>query len=155
MAPDINVTSHAFREGGEIPAKYTCQGQDVSPELAWSRPPAGTRSLVLIMDDPDAPGGGFTHWVLFNIPAMSTTLREAVPQSPELPDGSRQARNDFGQTGYGGPCPPPGRPHHYRFTIYALDTSLELAAGASAKQVAISMGGHVLAQGRLVGTYRR
>lgn len=155
MAINVSVSSPAFRAGAEIPVKYTCDGQEVSPGLIWSKPPAGTQSFALIMDDPDARGGVFTHWVLFNLPAGSSMLPEGVPAKPELPDGSRQGKNDFGGTGYGGPCPPPGRPHRYRFTLCALDRFLELPAGASAQQVAAAMAGHTLAQGQLVGTYRR
>lgn len=152
---NIDISSPVFREGTAIPARYTCEGEDVSPELNWSGLPAGTKSLALIVDDPDAPRGTFTHWVLFNLPASATTLPEGVPAAPELPDGSKQGRTDFGHTGYGGPCPPPGRPHRYRFTLYALDSSLQLAAGASVNQVAAAMKGHILAQGRLVGTFQR
>ena len=151
----LAVSSSAFQEGGEIPTKYTCEGQDVSPVLTWSEPPAGTQSFVLIVDDPDAPVGVFTHWVLFNLPADSRGLPEAVPTQNQLPDGSLQGKNDFGKIGYGGPCPPPGRPHRYQFTLYALDQTLDLKAGASKKQVLDAMQGHILAQGRLTGTYQR
>jgi len=151
----LTVSSSAFQEGSEIPARYTCEGQDVSPALTWKEPPAETQSFALIMDDPAAPGGVFTHWVLFNLPADSRGLSEAVPTQPQLPDGSLQGKNDFGRSGYGGPCPPPGRPHRYQFTLYALDQTLDLKAGASKKQVIDAMQGHILAQGRLTGTYRR
>jgi hypothetical protein len=149
------VSSSAFQEGTEIPTKYTCQGQDISPALSWSEPTAGTRSFVLIVDDPDTPAGVFTHWVFFNLPADSRKLPEAVPTQAQLQDGSLQGKNDFGKIGYGGPCPPPGRPHRYQFTIYALDQTLDLKAGASKKQVLEAMKGHILAQGRLTGTYQR
>ena len=152
---ELSVSSLAFQQGDKIPTKYTCQGQDVSPPLAWSKLPAGTRSLVLIVDDPDAPGGVFTHWVLFNIPSDSRELPEAVPTQAELPSGALQGKNDFGRVGYGGPCPPPGRPHRYQFTIYALDQPLDLKAGVSKKQVLATMQGHILAQGQLTGTYQR
>ena len=151
----LTVLSSAFQEGSEIPARYTCEGQDVSPALTWEEPPAETQSFALIMDDPDAPGGVFTHWVLFNLPADSRGLSEAVPTQPQLPDGSLQGKNDFGRIGYGGPCPPPGRPHRYQFTLYALDQTLDLKAGASKKQVIDAMQGHILVQGRLTGTYQR
>jgi Raf kinase inhibitor-like YbhB/YbcL family protein len=151
----LTVSSSAFQEGSEIPARYTCEGQDVSPALTWKEPPAGTQSFALIMDDPDAPGGVFTHWVLFNLPADSRGLSEAVPTQPQLPDGSLQGKNDFGRSGYGGPCPPSGRPHRYQFTLYALDQTLDLKVSASKKQVIDAMQGHILAQGRLTGTYRR
>jgi len=149
------VSSSAFQEGGEIPTKYTCEGQDVSPALTWSEPPAETWSFTLIVDDPDAPVGEFTHWVLFNLSADSRGLPEAMPAQAQLPDGSLQGKNDFGKIGYGGPCPPPGRPHRYQFTLYALDQTLDLKAGASKKQVLDAMQGHILAQGRLTGTYQR
>jgi len=151
----LELSSSAFQEGGEIPTKYTCEGQDVSPTLTWGKPPAGTQSLALIVDDPDAPVGVFTHWVLFNLPADSRGLPEAMPTQAQLPDGSLQGKNDFGKIGYGGPCPPPGRPHRYQFTLYALDQTLDLKAGASKKQVLDAMQGHILAQGRLTGTYQR
>lgn len=151
----LTISSPAFKEGDRIPTKYTCEGQDVSPPLAWSEPPAGTRSLALIVDDPDAPGGVFTHWVLFNIPAESRELPPAVPTQAELATGARQGTNDFGKIGYGGPCPPPGRPHRYQFTLYALDQSLDLKGGVSKKQLLSAMQGHILAQGRLTGTYQR
>lgn len=151
----LTVSSSAFQEGDKIPAKYTCEGQDVSPPLAWSEPPAGTRSLALIVDDPDAPGGVFTHWLLFNIPPDSRELPEAVPTQAELASGALQGKTDFGRTGYGGPCPPPGRPHRYQFTLYALDQPLDLEGGASKKQLLSAMQGHILAQGQLTGTYQR
>ena len=151
----LSVSSSAFQEGGKIPAKYTCEGQDISPALAWDEPPAGTQTFALIMDDPDAPVGVFTHWVLFNLPAATDGLPEAVPTQAQLQDGSLQVKNDFGRTGYGGPCPPSGRPHRYQFTLYALDQTLDLMAGASKKQVLDAIQGHVLAQGRLTGTYQR
>ena len=152
---ELTVSSSAFQEGDVIPTEYTCEGQDVSPPLAWDEPPAGTQSLVLIVDDPDAPVGVFTHWVLFNIPSDSRDLPEALPTQAQLPSGGQQGKNDFGKLGYGGPCPPPGRSHRYRFTVYALDQPLELTAGASKKQVLDAIQGHILAQGQLTGTYQR
>ena len=151
----LPVSSSAFREGDRIPTKYTCEGQDISPPLAWSEPPAGTQSFALIVDDPDAPGGVFTHWVLFNIPPDSCELPEAVPAQSQLPSGALQGKNDFGKIGYGGPCPPPGRPHRYQFTLYALDRLLDLKAGASKRQVLEAMQGHILAQGQLTGMFQR
>ena len=157
VAPEIVlvVSSPAFEEGGQIPEEYTCDGSDISPLLNWNEPPASTRSLTLIMDDPDAPGGVFTHWVIFNLPAGSTQLLEAVPTDPELPSGALQGNNDLGRIGYGGPCPPSGNPHRYRFTLYAVDEVLELSPGASKSQVLQALEGHVLAQGRLTGTYQK
>lgn len=151
----LSVSSPAFQEGEKIPAKYTCQGQDISPPLAWSGAPEETKTLALIMDDPDAPGGVFTHWVIFNLPADSHSLPEAVPTETESPRDALQGRNDFGKIGYGGPCPPPGYPHRYRFTLYALDRQLSLKAGSSKQQVLDATRGHTLAQGQLAGTYQR
>ena len=152
----ISISSSAFRDGDGIPDKYTCQGLDVSPSLAMeSKPPAWTRSLVLIVDDPDAPGEVFTHWVLFNIPPDNFELPDAVPAEERLSSGALQGKNDFGNIGYGGPCPPPGRSHRYQFTIYALDCTLDLKAGASKKQVVDAMQRHILSQGQLVGSYQR
>ena len=151
----LSLSSIAFQDGERIPAKYTCEGQDISPPLVWSEPPQGTQSLALIVDDPDAPGGVFTHWVVFNILPDSRQLPEAIPAQAQLPSGALQGKNDFGRIGYGGPCPPPGRPHRYRFTLYALDRVLDLKAGVSKKQVVGAMQGHILAQGQLTGTYQR
>ncbi len=151
----LTVSSSAFREGDKIPSKYTCEGEDVSPELTWSELPTGTKSFVLVVDDPDAPGGVFTHWILFNGPADSLELAEAVPAQGQLQNGSLQGKNDFGRIGYGGPCPPPGSPHRYQFTLYALDQPLDLEPGISKKQVLDAMRDHILAQGRVTGTYQR
>jgi len=151
----LSISSPAFQDGERIPAKYTCQGQDISPPLKWSQVPNETQSLALIVDDPDAPSGVFTHWVIFNLPPDSRELPEAVPAASQLPSGALQGKNDFGKIGYGGPCPPPGYPHRYRFTLYALDRHLELKAGSSKQQVLHTMEGHVLAQGQLTGTYQR
>ena len=151
----LHLSSPAFQEGDRIPTKYTCQGQDVSLPLAWGEPPERTQSLALILDDPDAPGAVFTHWVILNIPPDSRELPEAVPTQAQLPSGALQGKNDFGRIGYGGPCPPPGRPHRYLFILYALDQPLDLTAGASKKQVLDAMQGHILAQGQLTGTYQR
>jgi hypothetical protein len=152
---EMELSSPAFPEGGNIPAKYTCEGQNISPPLEWSQVPSGTNSFALIMDDPDAPGGTFTHWVLFNLPSDIHKLPEAVPSQKELTNSARQGKNDFRKIGYGGPCPPPGRPHRYCFTLYALDEPLPLSSGASKKQVLNSMKGHILASGKLTGIYRR
>ena len=151
----LSISSPVFQEGEGIPAKYSCEGQDISPPLVWGEPPADTNSFALIVDDPDAPGRVFTHWVLFNLPADSRELPEAVPTQPQLSSGALQGKNDFGKTGYGGPCPPPGRPHRYQFTLYALDQLLDLKSGASKQQVLEAMQGHILGQGQLTGTYQR
>jgi len=151
----LSLSSSAFEEGEKIPVRYTCDGEDVSPPLTWSEPPSGTNSFVLIVDDPDAPRGVFTHWVLFNLPPDSRELPEDIPVQAQLLSGALQGRNDFGRTGYGGPCPPAGSLHRYRFVLYALDQPLDLPAGASKNQVLEYMEGHILAQGQLMGTYQR
>ena len=149
------VSSPAFQEGGKIPAKYTCEGEDVSTALTWSEPPAETQSFALIVDDPDAPMGVFTHWAIFNIPSDSRQLAEAIPAQTQLPSRALQGTNGFGRIGYGGPCPPPGRLHRYQFTLYVLDQSLDLDGGVSKEQLLDAMQGNILARGRLTGTYQR
>ncbi len=151
----LTLESTAFGAGERIPAKYTADGQDVSPPLRWSEPPEGTKSFALICDDPDAPRGTWVHWLIWNIPADVRELPEAVPPREELANGARQGTNDFGRIGYGGPAPPPGRPHRYFFRLYALDTVLELPAGARRAELEDAMKGHVLAGGELMGTYGR
>ncbi len=151
----LSLSSTSFKEGDWIPSKYTCDGQDVSPPLAWGQPPQQTQVFALIVDDPDAPLGVFTHWVLFNLPANIRQLPEGIPAQHQLGNEALQGKNDFGKIGYGGPCPPPGPTHRYRFTLYALDKPLGLVAGASKKQVLDATKGHILAQGQLMGTYQR
>jgi Raf kinase inhibitor-like YbhB/YbcL family protein len=148
------LTSTAFKQGESIPVRYSCDGEDVSPALKWTEPPAGTQSLALILDDPDAPGGTWVHWVLFNIPAAARVLPEGVSDAAEQSDGGRHGENSWGQPGYGGPCPPGGT-HHYFFKLYALDQVLELAALASKAELEAAMQGHILAQAELMGTYSR
>lgn len=150
----IAITSNAFDEGGLIPSKYTCDGVDVSPPLRWDGIPEGAASIALICDDPDAPMGTWVHWVLFNLPARAKELAENIPTDETLTDGTRQGINDFGKIGYGGPCPPSGT-HRYFFKIYALDTQLDLATGADKSQLLEAMEGHILAQGQLMGKYKR
>ncbi len=149
------ISSPSFSAGADIPRKHTCDAVDVSPQLAWSGAPAGTRSFALIADDPDAPVGTWVHWVYYDLPANATGLPENVNKVEEPPSGGRQGRNDFRRTGYGGPCPPPGKPHRYFFKLYALDRALDLKAGASKKDVEQAMKGHILAQAELVGKYGR
>ncbi len=151
----IAILSPDFKEGERIPTKYTCEGQDVSPPLTWSQIPPEAKTLALIVDDPDAPIGVFTHWVIFNLPPDSQGLPEAVATEKQLSSGALQGKNDFGKIGYGGPCPPPGSPHRYQFTLYALDGRLDLAAGVAKKQVLEAIKGHVVAQGQLTGIYQR
>lgn len=150
----IAITSNAFDEGGLIPSKYTCDGVDVSPPLRWDGIPEGAASIALICDDPDAPMGTWVHWVLFNLPARAKELAENITTDETLTDGTRQGINDFGKIGYGGPCPPGGT-HRYFFKIYALDTQLDLATRADKSQLLEAMEGHILAQGQLMGKYKR
>jgi Raf kinase inhibitor-like YbhB/YbcL family protein len=149
------VTSTTFSDGQAIPAKYTADGDDVSPPLAWDHVPEGTRSLALVCEDPDAPRGTWTHWVLFNLPPDTTKLDENVAKTATLPKGAVQGANDFGKTGYGGPSPPPGKPHRYFFKLYALDAPLKLQAGAGRQQLLAALEGHVLDEALLMGTYGR
>lgn len=148
------LTSASFQEGQPIPPKHTCEGQDLSPPLAWDHAPNGTKSFALIHDDPDAPGNTWVHWVLFNLPASVGHLPEGMPKDRELADGSRQGMTDFGRTGYGGPCPPSGT-HRYFFKLYALDMMLSLPSGATKAQVEAAMKDHVLAEAQLMGVYHR
>ena len=150
----FELKSTAFAAGQPIPRQYTCDGENVSPPLQWNDPPAGTQSLALICDDPDAPAGTWVHWVLYNLPAKTRTLAEAIPATADLPDGSRHGKNGWGRLGYGGPCPPSGT-HRYFFKLYALDTVLGLASGADKNQLLQAMQGHILAQTELMGTYKR
>jgi hypothetical protein len=151
----FSISSSDFQSGGEIPRKFTCDGADASPELSWSEPPAGAQTLALIADDPDAPGGTFTHWVLFNLPAAVNNLAANVSKVDELPNGARQGRNGFRKIGYGGPCPPPGKAHRYFFKLYALDQKLDLKPGAGKEELEKAIEGHTLARAEIVGQYGR
>ena len=148
----IEIASTAFEEGGTIPKQYTCDGINISPPLAWTSVPEGTKSLALICDDPDAPVGTWVHWVIFNLPADVKKLSENVPPKKTLANGGKQGINDFGQIGYGGPCPPMGT-HRYYFKLYALDTELGLDDGIKKGQLLKAMKGHILAEGQLMGKY--
>lgn len=148
----MHLTSTAFKEGETIPKKYTADGEDVSPPLQWTQSPQGTKSLALICDDPDAPRGTWVHWVLFNLPADTTGLPENAGAGPQ---GSRQGKNDFKKLGYGGPSPPPGKPHRYYFKIYALEVTLDLKEGATKAELEKAMAGQVLEQGQIMGRYGR
>jgi len=150
----IQVTSPAFSEGGSIPSKYTCDGPNISPPLKWASIPDGTKSIALIVDDPDAPRGDWVHWVAYDMPSGVKELPERVPPERMLGNGGRQGTNDFGKIGYGGPCPPSGT-HRYFFKVYALDKLLGLAPGATKAQLLKAMDTHVLAQGQLMGRYAR
>lgn len=152
----FELTSTAFKAGDTIPAKHSCEGADVSPPLAWTDPPPGTKSLALVCDDPDAPVGTWVHWVLHGLPATARSLAEGVPPKATLDDGSAQGTNDFKRKGYGGPCPPRGHGfHRYFFRLYALDAKPEPGPGATKQALLEAMEGHVLGQVELVGRYRR
>ena len=150
----MNLTSTSF-QGNQIPAKFTCNGAGISPQLSWSEPPAGTASFTLIVTDPDALGRTFVHWVIYDLPAEMRELLEGMPGLGQLTNGSRQGHNDFGEIGYGGPCPPGNSAHHYHFALYALDAKLNLPTGAARAQVEAAMQGHILARGKLIGLYQR
>lgn len=151
----MRVESDAFKAEETIPQRYTCDGEDLSPPLSWSEPPAGTQGLVLIGDDPDAPVGTWDHWVLFNIPAATRSLPEGIPADPVIDGVGTHGSNGWHRLGYGGPCPPKGGAHRYYFKLYALDTTLNLDPGASKKDVETAIEGHILAEGQLIGLYGR
>jgi Raf kinase inhibitor-like YbhB/YbcL family protein len=151
----FELTSSVFKEGELIPKKYTCEGPDASPLLRWGNPPQGTRSFALIADDPDAPVGTWVHWVIFNLPPDARELPEGVPTQDTLPNGARQGLNDFKRVGYGGPCPPPGKPHRYYFKLYALDRVLDLKPRVTKAHVLDASKGHVLAEAQLMGKFGR
>jgi Raf kinase inhibitor-like YbhB/YbcL family protein len=153
-AASFELTSPAFAPEEAIPQQYSCDGEDISPPLEWTDPPEGTQSFALIVDDPDAPAGIWVHWVLYNLPGEARGLAEGVPPDAELPDGSRHGENSWGRTDYGGPCPPSGT-HRYFFKLYALDTVLDLDAGASKETLLETMEGHILAQAETMGVYSR
>lgn len=153
-ATPFELTSAAFAPGEAVPVRYTCDGDDISPPLEWQDPPENTKSFALIADDPDAPAGTWVHWVLFNLPAETRSLPEAVPADTELADGGQHGKNSWKRLGYGGPCPPGGT-HRYFFKLYALDTVLDLDAGASKEQLLQAMEGHILVQTEVMGTYTR
>jgi Raf kinase inhibitor-like YbhB/YbcL family protein len=151
----FELTSPAFQEGATISRQHTGDGKDLSPTLEWSDPPDGTKSFVLLCEDPDAPRGTWVHWVLFNLPADTRQLAEGVPAKDTLPNQAKQGRNDFRKIGYGGPAPPPGKPHRYFFKLYALDKTLDLHAGCTRDQVLAAIKGHILGETQLMGTYGR
>ena len=152
--PAIDLTSAAFDAGGAVASRYTCDGPGISPPLTWDPVPDGTRSMALIVNDPDAAGGTFVHWLIYNLPSHTRRLPEDVPNRHKLAGGAVQGVNGAGTIGYTGPCPPGGT-HRYYFEIYALDTRLGLDGGAQAQRLSDAMEGHILAKGRLMGTYRR
>ena len=153
----LSLTSAGFKDGAAIPAQFTCDGANESPPLTWADAPDNTGSYALIIEDPDAPGGTYIHWVLYDIPATTHALPQGLLKDPTLsiPSGAKQGRTSFKTIGYGGPCPPKGPAHHYHLTLYALDKTLGLEPGATRDQVVEAMRGHELARGELVGTYSR
>jgi len=153
LMSDFQISTTAFSQGEKIPDKFTCKGDNLSPALSWSKPPAGTKSLALVMDDPDAPGGLFIHWVIYNLPLEPTQLAEGFgTPGPVL---GTPGKNSYGRSGYDGPCPPPGKAHRYFFTLYATDLEPALAKGLNASQLRQQLKGHILGQADLMGTYQR
>ena len=150
----INVGSAAFTEGGMIPKQYTCDGADISPPLSWSTVPEGTKSIAIIVDDPDAPAGTWVHWLVYNLPPDLKGLPENILAKETIANGGMQGMTDFRRIGYGGPCPPSGT-HRYIFKVYAVDKLLDLYPGAIKKRLLQAMEGHILAEGELMGKYRR
>jgi hypothetical protein len=153
--PHFSLTSPSIKEGQNIDAQFTCSGADISPALSWTIVPPGTKSLVLIMDDPDAPSGTFTHWLLYDVSPEHISLPEGVEAKAEISGLGKQGRNDFGKIGYNGPCPPAGSPHHYRFKLYALSGMLNLAPGSDREALEKMMEKRVLVQATLTGIYQR
>lgn len=155
LAQNFKITSPAFKYGDFIPVKYTCEGEDISPPLKWENVPKGTRSFVLIVEDPDAPIGTFIHWIIYDIPATSTGIVENFPKKPVV-NGIKQGINDFGKVGYGGPCPPPGKPHRYFFKLFAIDkNTLGIPPKARLNEVIKAINGHIIGTSELMGLYKR
>src|SRR5262245_3661450 len=152
---DIELSSSAFLFGGLIPRDYTADGRDISPPLRIGDVPASTQSVALVCEDPDAPHGLFTHWVIFNLPADTRELGVGIARKATLPNGTAQGTNDFGMAGYGGPSPPAGPSHRYVFRVFALDAWLELPPGATHDELISAMTNHVLGRGELLGVYGR
>lgn len=151
----LTLSSSEFNAGSEIPKQCTCKGKDISPALQWSGAPARTASFAIIVDDPDAPHGDWVHWIIWNVPAATQSLPEAVAKQEQLEDGSRQGKNDFHKTGYNGACPPGGQTHRYFFRLYALDSKLDLPPGANRAALEAAMQGHILSQAEYMGTFHK
>lgn len=151
----IKMTSSSIQEGARIAKRYSGDGEDLSPALKWSAGPAKTKSYAVTCCDPDAPGGVWWHWIVFNIKPNTSEFGENVPKLAKLAQGVMQGRNDFGKTGYNGPSPPPGKLHHYVFTVYALDNELALSGNCSKEEFQKALQGHILDQGQITGTYQR
>ncbi len=151
----FQISTTAFSPGEMIPKKFTCDGPDLSPHLSWKDAPAATQTFALIVDDPDAPIGTWVHWVLYDLPNNKKELPEGVKKEEQLDSGAVQGRNDFRKIGYNGPCPPPGKPHRYYFKLYALDSRLNLKAGATKADLERAMKSHILGEAQLIGRYGR
>lgn len=151
----LQLKVSAFSNGGEIPKRYTCSGADRSPALTWGGVSPAARSLALILEDPDASRGAWTHWLIWNLPAHMTDLPEALPRQEVFPNGAHQGMNDFGRIGYDGPCPPPGKPHRYIFKLHVLNTVLDLRSSAGRQDLERAMKRHVLAQADWMGKFGR
>jgi Raf kinase inhibitor-like YbhB/YbcL family protein len=151
----LEVSSTAFQQGMSIPKQFTGDGSDQSPPLRWTDPPSDTKSFALICDDPDAPRGTWVHWVLFNLPFDIRELAGAVPTTSGIDNGASQGKNDFGNIGYNGPAPPKGKVHRYFFKLYALSEPVDLSPGATKTELEVAMRGRILAEGQLMGTYKR
>lgn len=149
----FKLESGAFKEGATIPSKYTCTGQDKSPPLSWTNAPSGTKSFVLICEDPDAPSGTFDHWIIYDIPSSVNSLKEGILKNGDVAGGMKQGRNSFGDIGYDGPCPPAGPAHRYYFKLYALNTEISLSPGVVKGQVMQEMSGHILKEASLMGKF--
>jgi Raf kinase inhibitor-like YbhB/YbcL family protein len=153
-AGTLELKSDSFNAGESIPEKHTCDGLNISPQLSWSGVPGSTKELVVIVDDPDAPAGDWVHWVLYGLPPDTTYLAENFSKT-DTAAGARQGKNDFGKIGYGGPCPPRGSTHRYFFKLYAINHALDLKPGATKAEIEKAIAGHILAQGELMGKYKR
>ena len=151
----LNLSSPSFDDSGDIPVDFTCDGNNTSPALRWTDVPDGTRSIAIVLDDPDAPGQIFRHWSVFNIPSGTRSLEASQSNTPELKDSIRQAKNDFGETGYSGPCPPEDQTHEYVFFIYALSEPIELDGNAAPLDVSAALRGKVIGTGSFSGMYAR
>jgi len=149
----MELTSSGFKAQDTIPDQFTCQGENVSPQLSWTDVPEGTKSFALICDDPDAPSGDWVHWVVYDIPGESRELPAGLPAKAKLADGTAQGMTDFGAIGYGGPCPPPGKPHRYSFRLYALDSIIELKSGAGKYELMGAMDKRILDEAELIGIF--
>ena len=151
----MEVRVSSFAREGPIPKVFTADGADISPALTWLAPPLGTKGFAVIMDDPDAPMGLWTHWTLYDLPATVTSLTENLPKAPTLPNGAHQGRNTWGRVGYNGPSPPPGKPHRYYVRVFALSEELDLPAGATREELDRALKNKILAEGSCMATYSR